>query len=497
VKRIEAWKSDLLPIYEPNLDDVVKPARDGSEARKANLFFSTDVAGAIKKADLIFISVNTPTKIAGIGLGRAADLRYVESATRMIAEFAEDDKIIVEKSTVPCGTAESIREILSATCRPGLHFDVLSNPEFLAEGTAVTDLLSPDRILIGSLPNEEGFKAAAALADIYSGWVPREKIITMNLWSSELSKLAANALLAQRISSINALSALCEATGADIDEVSFAVGLDNRIGQRMLKASIGFGGSCFKKDVLNLVYMSECLHLTEVAAYWRSVVDINEYQKERFIKKIVNCLYNTLTDKKVAILGFAYKKDTGDTRESAAITIVNSLIAEKAQVCIYDPQVREEQIWQDFKDTNSDIQAVKDTVTVCSSAYEACADAQAIVIVTEWDEFSNKSPRAPLAMSSGNAKTASPVTNGRPAKRTMGQENISNGLSNGSSKQSNGTTATAVAGERLRARLDWAHIASIMRRPRFVFDGRNVVDPQKLEELGFWVECIGKASSIR
>ena len=263
--RIAAWNSPSLPIFEPGLYDVVELARDGTDGRTPNLHFSTDIATAIDEADLIFISVNTPTKVAGVGNGSASDLAYVESAARHIAEVATSDKIIVEKSTVPCGTAESLREIFSGLADPNVHFDILSNPEFLAEGTAMTDLLAPDRILIGSLP--EAKAAADALVDVYAGWVPRDRIKTINLWSSELAKLAANCMLAQRISSINSLSAICEATGADIDEVAYAVGLDTRIGSRMLKASAGFGGSCFKKDVLSLVYIAETLHLPEVGEY--------------------------------------------------------------------------------------------------------------------------------------------------------------------------------------------------------------------------------------
>ncbi|KAF1814069.1 UDP-glucose 6-dehydrogenase [Eremomyces bilateralis CBS 781.70] len=436
IKRIEAWKSDQLPIYEPGLLDAVKLARDGDGGRKPNLFFSTDVDTAVREAELILVSVNTPTKITGTGAGRASELSYFESAVRTIAEVATTDKIIVEKSTVPCRTAENMREILSAIGHPGVNFEILSNPEFLAEGTAIPDLMEPDRILIGSLNTAAGLSAAAALADVYAAWVPRENIITMNTFSSELAKLAANALLAQRISSINALSAVCEATGADIEEVSYAVGLDTRIGRKMLKASVGFGGSCFKKDVLSLAYISETLHLPEVAAYWRSVVDINEYQKDRFTKRIIQCLFNSLKNKKIAILGFAYKKDTGDTRESAAITVVESLVAEDAKLSIYDPRVEEEQVWSDLKQTHIGLPKMKENVTLCSSVYDACADSHAVIILTEWDDTSSGMPR-----------------------------------------------------------MDWAHVASVMRRPMFVFDGRNVVDKSKLEDLGFRVECIGKPGS--
>ena len=469
----------------------------------------------------------TPTKTTGSGAGRAADMVFVESATRMIADVAENDKIVVEKSTVPCRTADSIRQTLSAVGKPGVKFDILSNPEFLAEGTAINDLLNPDRILIGSLGSERALSAASALVDVYAKWIPRNRVITMNLWSAEMAKLAANALLAQRISSINALSAVCEATGADIDEVSFAAGLDNRIGPRMLKSSIGFGGSCLKKDVLNLVYISESLHLPEVAAYWKSVVDINEYQKDRFIKRIVTCLFQTLTDKKVAILGYAYKKDTGDTRESAAISIVNSLITENAEVSIYDPKVEEEQVWQSLKDTSNDFERVKKRVTICCSAYEACEDAHAIVIATEWDEFSNKTSNKPTTSGYNGADTSSRSSSVisspssvagtssrcsfvdeaislelRKSNLIFGNPNIQPRMNGGVSKAScplinvNAKLGVIQREEGMeRGKMDWSHVAAVMRRPMFVFDGRNVVDAGKLGRLGFRVESIGKAGS--
>jgi UDPglucose 6-dehydrogenase len=313
---------------------------------------------------------------------------------------------------------------------------------FLAEGTAVRDLLSPDRILIGSLQTECGLRAAEALASVYGAWVPRERIIPLNTWSSELSKLAANCLLAQRISSINSLSALCEATGADIDEISYACGLDSRIGSKMLKASVGFGGSCFKKDVLCLVYIAESLHLPEVAGYWKSIVDINEYQKDRFTKRIISRLFNSLTNKKIALLGFAYKKNTADTRESAAITVMTNLAAEGAKLSIYDPKVKEDQIYQDLElscNSTQEYLHLRPNVTVCSDMYKACEGAHAVVILTEWDEFSNKPFQCPVP-----------------------------------------------------GRLDWTRVAKTMQRPMFVFDGRNIIDAPKLEDLGFRVECIGK-----
>jgi UDPglucose 6-dehydrogenase len=374
--RIAAWNSGSLPIYEPGLDDVVK------QARGRNLFFSTEVAAEIKKADIIFVAVNTPTKSYGVGQGRAADLRYIESVARTIAEHAQGDKIIVEKSTIPVKTAEAIKTILANNSN-GLKCAVLSNPEFLAEGTAIKDLENPDRVLIGGERTPEGEKAVKTLAEVYGRWVPRDRIITTNLWSSELSKLVANAFLAQRISSINSISALCEATGADVDEVAFAIGKDSRIGPKFLKASVGFGGSCFQKDILNLTYLCESFGLPEVAAYWTSVVGINDWQKRRFAARIVKELFNTVADKKIAVLGFAFKKDTNDTRESAAINVCRDLLAEHANVCVYDPKVPADEIRRDVLNGGAD----NPRLTVAKDAYSACAGAHAIAIITEWDEF--------------------------------------------------------------------------------------------------------------
>ncbi|PVF96635.1 putative UDP-glucose 6-dehydrogenase [Serendipita vermifera] len=427
--RIDAWNSSdfNLPIYEPGLEDVVR------QTRGKNLFFSTDVDRGIQEADLIFVSVNTPTKKSGVGAGYAADLNFVEKATRRIAQVATSSKIVVEKSTVPCRTAESMRTILEANSKPGTRFDILSNPEFLAEGTAVADLLHPDRVLIGSLKTEEGLMACKALSEVYANWVPSENILTVGLWSSELSKLAANAMLAQRISSINALSAICEATGANIDEVAHAVGMDSRIGSKFLKASIGFGGSCFQKDILNLVYLSECLHLPEVAAYWRQVVELNEYQKRRFTIRVVDTLFKTITGKKIAVLGFAFKADTGDTRESAAITIIKHFLDEKAFITIYDPQVEHEQIWMDLQEVspNYTLQQIKKQVQIAPSALEACIEAEAVVVATEWKEFLT---------------------------------------------------------------VDWQAIYDGMSKPAFVFDGRLLLDVPKLTKIGFKVKSIGRGT---
>lgn len=422
--RIAQWNSDSLPIYEPQLDEIV------SSVRGRNLFFSTNVDQNIVDADIIFVSVNTPTKRTGLGAGYAADLTYVEAVTRRIARVATRSKIVVEKSTVPCRTAESMRQILDANSRDDIKFAILSNPEFLAEGTAIADLMYPERVLIGCLQTPEGFKAQKALASVYSHWIPQEKIVTMNIWSSELSKLAANALLAQRISSVNALSALCEATGADVDQVSHACGLDSRIGSKFLKASVGFGGSCFKKDILNLVYLSESLHLPEVADYWRQVITLNEFQKARFAKRIVETMFNTITNKKIAILGFAFKKNTGDTRESAAITLVEMFVKESANVVIYDPKVRPEQIQHDLcVEGNMDVAVYRKRVSTRTGAYSACVDADAIVIATEWDEFAD---------------------------------------------------------------LDFMQIYEKMNKPAYIFDGRCILDTDKLKSIGFNVHVVGK-----
>ncbi|MBL9215963.1 MAG: UDP-glucose 6-dehydrogenase [Opitutaceae bacterium] len=374
--RIAAWNSSSLPIYEPGLEEVVK------EARGRNLFFSGDVAGEIKRADIIFVAVNTPTKTYGVGAGRAADLRYVESVARTIAEHADRGKIIVEKSTIPVKTADAIKAIVAANAK-GLKFQVLSNPEFLAEGTAVKDLLNPDRVLIGGERTPEGERACETLAGVYARWVPRERILTTNLWSSELSKLVANAFLAQRISSINSISALCEATGADVDEVANAIGKDSRIGPKFLKASVGFGGSCFQKDILNLTYLCESFGLPDVAAYWTQVVAMNDWQKRRFASRIVKELFNTVAEKKIAVLGFAFKKDTNDTRESAAINVCRDLLSEHARVCVYDPKVPADEIRADTLGRGVE----NPRLTVAADPYEACAGAHAVAIVTEWDEF--------------------------------------------------------------------------------------------------------------
>ncbi|MEE2801056.1 MAG: UDP-glucose 6-dehydrogenase [Bacteroidota bacterium] len=425
-KRIEAWNhSDVskIPIYEPGLSDLVQ------QARGRNLFFSTEVDQAIKEADMIFISVNTPTKTYGVGKGMAADLKYIELCARQIADVAEDDKIIVEKSTLPVRTAEALKNILDNTSKD-VKFQILSNPEFLAEGTAVQDLLNPDRVLIGGEQTEEGRMAQKALVDIYANWVPSDRILTTNVWSSELSKLTANAFLAQRVSSINALSELCEKTEADVNEVARAIGTDSRIGSKFLKASVGFGGSCFQKDILNLVYISRSYGLQEVADYWEQVIIMNDHQKRRFASNIVKTLYNTVSGKKIAMLGWAFKKDTNDTRESASIYVADDLLNEQAEIVVYDPKVTAEQIYADLDYLNTrSSEENRKGVTVVNDSMECFDQAHAIAIMTEWDEFKD---------------------------------------------------------------YDWKSIYNKMLKPAFLFDGRMILDHDKMEDIGFKMYTIGK-----
>lgn len=428
-ERIAAWNDkDLndLPIYEPGLKEVV------NEARGRNLFFSTDIDKAIQEAEMIFISVNTPTKTYGKGKGMAADLKYVELCARQIAAVATSDKIVVEKSTLPVRTAQAIKDILDYTGN-GVKYQVLSNPEFLAEGTAIQDLMNPDRVLIGGEESEEGQEAIDALVDIYSTWIPKGKILTTNVWSSELSKLAANAFLAQRVSSINAISELCEVTGADVGEVSKAIGMDSRIGPKFLKASVGFGGSCFQKDILNLVYIAKSYGLNEVADYWEQVIIMNDHQKNRFAENIVSKLYNTVSGKKIAFLGWAFKKDTNDTRESAAIYVADALMHEQAEITVYDPKVSEQRIYEDldYLGTRSP-EENRRLLKVVNDPYKACEAAHAIAILTEWDEFKE---------------------------------------------------------------YDWQKIFDGVVKPGQVFDGRKLLDDITIKEIGFEYMAIGMANS--
>jgi UDPglucose 6-dehydrogenase len=376
-ERIAAWNSGDLPVYEPGLEEIVSHNRD------KNLFFSTEVDEKIREADVIFISVNTPTKDYGSGSGQAADLRFVESCARGIARAGGGDKIVVEKSTVPVRTAQMVKEILDSS-NNGHSYQVISNPEFLAEGTAMTDLENPDRVLIGGETSDAGKVAVEKVVSIYAQWVPRERIITTNLWSSELSKLTANAFLAQRISSINAISALCEASEANVDEVAKAIGTDSRIGPKFLKSSIGFGGSCFQKDVLNLCYLCRHFDLPQVAEYWEQVIRMNEYQKERFVTRLLDSMFNTVSGKRIAILGYAFKKDTNDARESPAIGICGRLFEEKANLAIYDPRVTKASILSSLGLTSEQAEG---RIEFCTSAEQACDQSHAIALLTEWDEF--------------------------------------------------------------------------------------------------------------
>ena len=370
-ERIAAWNSDDLPIYEPGLSEVVK------QVRGKNLFFSTDIDGAIRKCDIIFVGVNTPTKTFGRGAGRASNLQYWESAARNISRVANRDKIVIEKSTLPVRTAEAMAKVLAA--HPKHKFTVLSNPEFLAEGTAIRDLLEPDRVLIGGPRTREGERAVKALVDIYAAWVTRERIVTTNLWSSELTKLAANAMLAQRVSSVNALSALCEVTGADVDEVAHVMGMDGRIGPRFLKAGPGFGGSCFKKDVLNLVYLCESYGLKPAADYWNQVILMNEWQQERIVTRMLDEMFHTISGKKIAVFGFAFKADTGDTRETPSLHVIDMLMEERARVCVTDPKA--------IPNARQDLAHYGDAIVYEEDPYKAAKDADAVVVMTDWKEF--------------------------------------------------------------------------------------------------------------
>lgn len=424
--RIAAWNDDELdnlPIYEPGLAQVVQ------EARGRNLFFSTEVDQAIDQADMIFISVNTPTKTYGVGKGMAADLKYIELCARQIARVSTTNKIVVEKSTLPVRTAEAIKNILHNTGN-GVRFDILSNPEFLAEGTAINDLVKADRVLIGSEETPQGIEAAQALAAIYAMWIPQERILHTNVWSSELSKLTANAFLAQRVSSINAMSQLCEVTGADIQEVARAIGADSRIGSKFLKASVGFGGSCFQKDILNLVYITKTYGLHEVADYWEQVIIMNDHQKRRFAEKIVKTLFNTVSGKKIVLLGWAFKKDTNDTRESAAIYVADYLLSEEAEIVVYDPKVSQEKIYADLDrlNTRSELEN-RHLLKVVKDKNDIFKNAHAVAIMTEWDEFK---------------------------------------------------------------RYDWKTIYRHMLKPAFIFDGRMILDHEALDKIGFEMYTIGR-----
>ena len=424
-ERIKAWNSEdysKLPVFEPKLENIVK------KCRGQNLFFSNKVEEKISEADIIFISVNTPTKQKGIGAGFASDLKWVDSCSRQIAKFSKGHTVIVEKSTLPVKTAETIKEILNASEKnnhsnyekiENQTFSIISNPEFLAEGTAINDLQNPDRVLIGG----EDQESINLISNIYLNWVDPEKIITTNIWSSELSKLVCNAFLAQRISSINSISALCEATGANIHEVKQATGTDTRIGNKFLNPGPGFGGSCFKKDILNLVYLSRYYGLNEVADYWEQIININSWQQKRISALVVRTLFGTLSNKKIAIFGFSFKSNTNDTRESPSINISRDLLKEGVKLRFFDPKVSEKQIFKDL-----DEMIIDNNITVYDSSLLAAKGVDAVLILTEWDQFK---------------------------------------------------------------KLDWENIFKNMRKPAWIFDARSFLDSSYLSNIGFKVWSLG------
>ncbi|KAK1590349.1 nucleotide sugar dehydrogenase [Colletotrichum navitas] len=559
-RRIRRWNSKHPPIYEPGLRDIVRVARDGANAcsfqnepaklggsnvpsstgkggitasaRKPNLFFSTEVSGCIAEADIVLVAVNTPTKTRGHGAGSATDMAAFEAVTAEVARHARPGAIIVEKSTVPCMTAELVRETLAAH-RPGVDFEILSNPEFLAAGTAVNDLLHPDRVLIGSDTTSSGRRAAEALAGVYAAWVPRARILTTNVWSSELAKLVANSMLAQRISSINSISAICERTGADVDEVAASVGRDPRIGDGFLKAGIGFGGSCFKKDILSLVYLAESLDLGEVGEYWRQVVTMNEYQRDRFTRRVVKRLNNTLAGKKITILGYAFKKNTSDTRESPALEIIRALLVEgPREMAVFDPCCNPLVVRDEIRRLCGGKSPLKEDggpLTVYGNAYDACRGSNAVLITTEFDEFRNTktpphqpprpdtaSPRADVDprpfrsvevrqadvlalqrfLAAQQDRSAGP---GAPSDDPLGRYVAEPGCADDcpdcraelDSKVSGFATGLGTEEYKPKERVDWARVAGDMQVPRWVFDGRGVINAKSMAKLGVRVESIG------
>ncbi|KAH0599816.1 hypothetical protein MHUMG1_02606 [Metarhizium humberi] len=555
--RIRRWNSRHPPIYEPGLHDIVRVARDGSRdftfanesaseseltsaqegdisvpSRPTNLFFTTDVAKSIGEADMVLVAVNTPTKDRGVGAGSATDMTAFEAVTAVVAQYAREGAIIVEKSTVPCRTAQLVADTLSMH-RPGVHFEILSNPEFLAAGTAVNDLLYPDRILIGSAPTPSGKKAAEALVEVYAAWVPRDRILTTNVWSSELAKLVANSMLAQRISSINSISAVCEQTGADVDEVARAVGVDPRIGNKFLMAGIGFGGSCFKKDVLNLVYLADTMGLPEVGEYWRQVVKMNDYARDRFTNRVIKCLNNTLVGKKVAILGYAFKKNTSDTREAPALEMIKTLLEERPrEIAVFDPCCNPLVIKEEIKTLLGDV-AAGNNISVYGNAYDACSGATAVVIATEFDEFRNqpapKPSPAPVLQEAAPkmiGRKPNPKSDPRPFERPVPTENdllalhkylvqrpsetsddplgrfniepscaddCPDCIQERQSKKTGHATGMGSAEEyKAKERIDWVRIADAMAKPRWVFDGRGVIDSREMVKLGVRVESVGR-----
>ncbi|KAJ5344805.1 hypothetical protein N7452_002809 [Penicillium brevicompactum] len=540
-RRIRRWNSRHLPIYEPGLAEIVRISRDGlsqapentvpssnddsehvnsqsspaSTFRAPNLFFSANVAECIRESDIVIIAVNTPTKMRGSGAGSATDMTAFEAVAADVVQHARSGAIIVEKSTVPCRTAQMIQEMIGVRRRKA-HFEILSNPEFLAAGTAIQDLLHPDRVIIGSSTTKDGQVAAETLAGVYAGFVDRSRIITTNIWSSELAKLVANSMLAQRLSSINSISAICEATGAEINEVSASIGMDSRVGDKFLRAGIGFGGSCFKKDVLSLVYLAESLGLKEVGAYWRQVVTMNEYQRDRFTSRVIKCLNNTLVGKKITLLGYAFKKNTSDTREAPALEIIKTLLDENpGEIAIFDPCCNPYVIESEIRQLHGyGPPALRDdggAVKVYHNAYEACESSNAILIVTEFDEFRNtesavvappqqqknepsKDVQEGIVSNIGGMKDSASLVylqerlNDEPncaadcpdCQRENGKEIADRKLSDALPKQ----------------QVDWESIAESMSTPKWLFDGRCIIDIKKMTKLGIRVESIGSAGDV-
>ncbi|KAI1738636.1 nucleotide sugar dehydrogenase [Xylaria scruposa] len=539
--RIRRYNSRHLPIFEPGLRHIVRIARDGGRAfdmstsecasaphtprsaekieisaRQPNLFFSIEVAKCIAEADLVLIAVDTPTKLTGVGAGAATDMAAFEAVVLEIAQHARAGIIIVEKSTVPCKTAELVRDIMAAH-RPGVHFEILSNPEFLSAGTAVYDLLHPDRVLIGSSTTPSGRGAAGALANIYASWVPRTRIIMTNIWSSELSKIVANAMLAQRISSINSISAICEATGAEIDEVTAAVGSDPRIGNRFLKAGIGFRGSCLKKDVLSLVYLAESLGLKDVGDYWRQVITMNKNQRDRFSRRVMRCLNHNLAGKKITFLGFTFKANTSDTRESPTLDIIGTLLDEKpGEIAVFDPRCNPAIIRREIETTfqKQDVAGKnRSLVMVYSDIYEACRASNAIIVATECVEFRNTRPQAPPLLGCKISEDidprpftrheltemeilalhkflrSSPLSSEDPFQRYEDEPSC---MENCPECEFIETCRGHASGYGVEGNVDWHKIACHMNKPKWLFDGRGIIDPEKMAALGIYVESIGR-----
>ncbi|KAL5359971.1 udp-glucose 6-dehydrogenase [Aspergillus floccosus] len=486
--RIAKWQSPHPPVHEPGLDRVVRVARDGAvvtaeaslqdEKRAPNLQFTCNAAASIARADMILLAVNTPTKTFGVGAGRATDMTAVDDAVRDIAQHASAGAIIVEKSTVPCGTAQRIRQTL-ATLRPHTPFEVLSNPEFLSEGSAIANLTTPDRVLIGSADTPAGRHAARLLGDLYAAWVPRARILAVNAWSAELGKLVANAMLAQRISSINAVAAICERTGAAVDEVARAVGMDARLGPHFLRAGVGFGGSCFRKDIASLAYLAESLGLPDVAAYWAQVLDMNEAQRRRFARRVVDRFDGNLGGRKIAVLGFAFKKDTADTRESPALEVIQHLLDERPdEIAVFDPCCDEEDVVRELQAAQlPDLRRVR----VLADPYLACAQAHAVLVLTDSAQFQN-APVGAEPEEEGGLDVAEEVWSAHELRYRLAPQ---------ASCPQDCATCRASRPAAMEP-LEWARVAYHLKEPKLVFDGRGFLDATEMERLGLHLVTVGR-----